>query len=345
MMPRCCVRCFNDAVIVGKISSTGQVTRCSYCGSTQVSCIEPAQLADKLELFTYGLREDENGQVFPDILSRYGIFSELVRDINVLVDDIFGAGASNKKYSFDLDVETYSKQWEDFKIELKHKNRFFPKATIYSSLFNRAPSRSAEEVFFQLLEQLTVPVNARDNFFRARISEQPLGAGQMGCPPPQSATGGRANPVGIPYLYTSDAMQACIAEVRPNNTSCIYVSHMTPVRELAVLDLTAPRKLCSASSFEEQQLAAVLGFLDLLELFSVELSKPVRPENTNLDYIPTQFLSEFIKSEAMLDGLVFNSSFGDGANYVFFDPDSLTPSAPQQYIVTRTVHEFGVAIN
>ncbi|MGV8691733.1 hypothetical protein ACV35Z_37515, partial [Pseudomonas aeruginosa] len=90
-------------------------------------------------------------------------------------------------------------------------------------------------------------------------------------------------------------------------------------------------------------LPTVLGFLSLLELFSAELSKPVRPENGNLEYIPTQFLCEFIKSEAKFDGLIFNSSFGDGKNYVFFDGATLTPSQPQKYVVNRTLHEYALA--
>lgn len=340
MMPRCCVQCFHDSVIVAKINAEGEISRCSYCGTSQVSCIDPAGLADKLELFTYGLREDENGIPFADILKSYGILSNGVRQTEILVNDIFGNNTADKRFSFNFDVASYTDQWEDFKTELKHKNRFFPKATIHSSLFSRLTPGSNEGVLFQLLEQLKIPVDVRESFFRARISEVPLVAHQMGCPPCEIVTGGRANPRGIPYLYVADSLITCISEVRPSNSSGVYVAQITPVRELSVLDLTTPRKHCSASAFGEEQLSAVLGFLGLLELFSDELSKPIRPENSNLDYIPTQFLCEFIKSEARFDGIVFNSSFGQGKNYVFFDGDSLTPAAPIKYIVNKTVHEY-----
>lgn len=339
-MPRCCVRCFQDSVIVSKIILEGEVSRCSYCGSNQVSCIDPAILTDKLELFTYGLVPNEKGYKFSQILDFYGLFSDQVRQPASLINDIFGAGAADKRFQFDFDVATYSDQWDEFKLELKHKNRFFPKATIHSSLFNRSISGGTEAVLFQLLEQLKTPINDRESFYRARISEAPLLANQMGCPPRERVTGGRANPLGIPYLYVADTIQTCISEVRPSNSSCIYVSEITPTRELWVLDLTSPRKQCSASAFGEEQLSAALGFLGLLELFSQELSKPVRPENGNLDYIPTQFLCEFIKSEAKFDGLIFNSSFGGGKNFVFFDGDLLVPTEPKMYIVNRTVHEF-----
>lgn len=340
MMPKCCVQCFHDSVIVAKINAEGTISRCSYCGTNQVSCIDPAGLADKLELFTYGLSEDENGYLFSDILKSYGVLSDGVRQTEILVKDIFGNNTASKRFSFDFDVASYTDEWEDFKIELKHKNRFFPKATIHSSLFSRLTPGSNEGVLFQLLEQLKIPVDVRESFFRARISEIPLNAGQMGCPPREIVTGGRANPLGIPYLYVADSLITCISEVRPSNSSGVYVAQVTPVRELSVLDLTTPRKHCSASAFGEEQLSAVLGFIGLLELFSNELSKPIRPENSNLDYIPTQFLCEFIKSEAKFDGIVFNSSFGQGKNYVFFDGNSLTPAAPIKYTVNKTIHEY-----
>jgi len=342
MMPRCCVRCFNDSVVVTKIISEGEVNRCSYCGTNQVPCIDPVNLADDLEIFTYCLVADEGGYSFPEILAFYGLLSEQVRKPAALIDDIFGAGAANLRFNFEFDVATYAAQWEDFKFELKHNNRFFPKATIHSALFSRAVTDGTDAVLFQLLEQLKTPVTERDGFFRARISESQLNANQMGCPPRERVTGGRANPLGIPYLYTADSLDTCICEVRPSNSSCVYVSEVTPVRELFVLDLTSPRELCSASAFGDEQLPAVLGFLGLLELLSEELSKPVRPENGGLEYIPTQFLCEFIKSEAKFDGLIFNSSFDNGKNYVFFDGGALASAEPQRYVICKTKHKYEI---
>lgn len=342
-MPRCCIRCFNDSVVVAKINAEGNISRCSYCGTSQISCIDPSALSNELELFTYGLKEDEEGIPFLDVLSLYGVLSNTVRRAENLIDDVFGPNTATRRYSLDFNVTSYTDQWEEFKLELKHKNRFFPKASIHASLFNKMSASSTDAVLFQLLEQLKIPVDTREHFFRARISETPLSADKMGCPPREIVTGGRANPVGIPYLYVADTLITCISEVRPSNSSRVYVSEVTPKRELSVLDLTAPRENSSASAFGEEQLPAVLGFLGLLELFSEELSKPIRPENSKLDYIPTQFLCEFIKSVAKFDGLVFNSSFGEGKNYVFFDGEELTPSQPQSYIVNRTRHEYGPA--
>lgn len=339
-MARCCTRCFQDSSIVSNISREGAIGRCSYCGSIQVHCIDPSSLSDKLELFTYGLIPDLGGFSFSEILSFYGIFSSGVKNQNQLIDEIFGVGASEKYFSFDFDVKNYEAQWEGFKLEIKHRNRFFPKSVIHLSLFNKNNIDASVDVLFQLFEQLEFTVSEIEVFYRARVSELELNADQMSCPPPERVTGGRANPVGIPYLYVADNLETCISEVRPSNSSYVYVSEFSPVHELKILDLTDPRKFCSASSFSENQLSEVLGFISLLELFSKELSKPVIPEKGNLEYIPTQFLSEFIKSEAKLDGISFKSSFGLGMNYVFFDGGKLSPKAPEKYVINSTRHEY-----
>ncbi|TON78738.1 hypothetical protein CGH49_24405 [Vibrio parahaemolyticus] len=47
--------------------------------------------------------------------------------------------------------------------------------------------------------------------------------------------------------------------------------------------------------------------------------------------MPTQFLCEYFKSLGTYDGIIFNSSFGKGKNYVFFDRDKFNISEPTVY--------------
>lgn len=340
-MPKCCTECFSDIALKEKINSTAQIGRCRYCYSDQVLCVEAVELKDKIELLTYGLIEDEQGATLADILTNvYCVIKSSVRDIHGLIDSIVSeTGASQKLYRFESNHIEQMQSWENFKQELTHINRFFPKNSIYSSVFKSPPEGNDSAVFFQLLEQLKVPLYEQEEFFRARISDEPLVAADMGCPPPKKATGGRANPAGIPYLYLAENLETCICEVRPNNSSTVYVSTSHPGKELNILDLTSPRRSCSVASFEEDQLGSVLNFLNLLELLSVDLSKPVRPENSNLEYIPTQFLCEFIKSEGKFDGLSFSSSFDCGKNFVIFDPKTFNINQPLKYLITNTRHE------
>ena len=84
-------------------------------------------------------------------------------------------------------------------------------------------------------------------------------------------------------------------------------------------DLTNPRKKASFLLQESESLENSLIHINLLEIFAKELSKPVLPNRTHLDYIPTQFICEFFKTVCGFHGLVFNSSFGNGKNIVLFD--------------------------
>jgi hypothetical protein len=315
------------------------VTRCTYCGTRRVHCIETIKLSEKLEIFFYGLEEEVNGKKFSEILSYYGVFEQSLEKIEHIVHDAFGDEILDKAYKFNFELDGFKSQWADFKEEIKHGNRFFPRGTMYSSLFSSSKESLDAAVFFQLLEQLETQVYPQDDFYRARISDSIIDSSKMGCPPKEITTGGRANPVGIPYLYLSDNVETCIAEVRPSNTSKVFVAKFSPVSELMVLDLTSPRKLCSASSFEEEQLSTVLNYLSLLEQLSLDLSRPVSRESSQLEYIPTQFLCEFIKSVPGFSGLMFKSSFSSGNNYVFFNDSALQAHVTQQYEVYETRHK------
>ncbi|WP_170938497.1 RES domain-containing protein [Halomonas campaniensis] len=332
------MKCISDSALLTKIHQEENVTRCTYCLTRRVHCIDTTKLAEKLEIFFYGLVEDAGGKKFSEILDYYGVFEQSLEKVEHIVQDAFGEEILDKTFSFNFELDGFKVQWADFKEEIKHGNRFFPRGIIYSSLFSSSKANVDAAVFFQLLEQLKTQVYPQDAFYRARISDSMIDLSKMGCPPKEIATGGRANPVGIPYLYLSDNIETCIAEVRPSNTSKVVVAKFSPIKELVVLDLTSPRKLCSASSFEEEQLSIVLNYLNLLEQLSLDLSRPVSKESSQLEYIPTQFLCEFIKSVPDFSGLMFKSSFSVGNNYVFFNDGDLQAHDACQHEVYETRH-------
>lgn len=48
----------------------------------------------------------------------------------------------------------------------------------------------------------------------------------------------------------------------------------------------------------------------------------MRRSDSVIDYVPTQFICEYIKYLAKADGVAFKSSLFEGINYVFFDVTS-----------------------
>ena len=58
------------------------------------------------------------------------------------------------------------------------------------------------------------------------------------------------------------------------------------------------------------------------DAISNDLSRPMRRYDSIVDYVPTQFICEYIKYSAKADGIAFRSSLCDGVNYVIFDTKS-----------------------
>lgn len=195
--------------------------------------------------------------------------------------------------------------------------------------------------FILLLESLTKTYSTSRPFYRARVSDYKLDIKDMRAPPNLSVTAGRANPIGISYLYLAENLNTCIAEVRPSNGCMVSVATFELKDEnLRFLDLTDPRKRASFLIQESDNLLDSLIHIDLLETFAEDLSKPVLPNRSHLDYIPTQFLCEYFKTVCGFHGLVFNSSFGKGKNLVLFDQDLVNDGDMKYVSISNIDHKF-----
>ena len=88
-----------------------------------------------------------------------------------------------------------------------------------------------------------------------------------------------------------------------------------------MVDLRDPRANVSPFILDSaEQIARVRGGLPLLERLGVELTKPVQPRSAAFEYIPSQYLCEFIKKRGY-EGVVYGSSVSDGINLALFNPD------------------------
>ncbi|WP_082001718.1 RES domain-containing protein [Rahnella aquatilis] len=339
-MPSCCSECFHDKEILEFIGKAHHSGRCGHCRKENVFIIEPKDLSHFFEPFLGLVTEVTDGLPLSAILNElFYIFNNDVRSIQRLTSEILGEDFDDKRYTLKQDFLEHISEWENFKEELKHQNRFFPKNTLYSSLF--APTlNNTESDLFQIIEQLKVEYDEGEEFFRARIHETPLSQQDMRMPPKEMASAGRANPIGISYLYLANQKNTCVAEVRPNNTSTIYISIFNSNRKLSIIDLTQPRKKLSVCAFDEGRFITIIGIIKLLETLSNELSKPVKPESSSIDYIPTQFLCEFLKSFSSCDGIAFESSFGLGKNFVFFSDEGFNIEEPIPHTIISIKHEF-----
>ena len=214
--------------------------------------------------------------------------------------------------------------WERLRVELVSTNRYFPDASF------------DKERLGELLTHL-IAEGVPTTWYRARLQSGNIvyPIGQMGAPPSGFASHGRANPPGIPYLYLGSTHETAIAEIRPHTGELASVADFQLNAGLHLVDLRDPRRLVSPFVFgDEDQIAALRSDVPFIERLGEELTQPVLPHRAAIDYVPSQYLCEFIKKLGY-HGVIYRSSVSDGMNLALFDPTKATAGAVMQRKVLR----------
>lgn len=148
--------------------------------------------------------------------------------------------------------------------------------------------------------------------YRQRIF-QGFDASGSGATPPPKAPEGRLNPRNISYLYMAEDPDTAIYEVKPVVQQAISLATIKSIKRLKVLDL------CKEFPFEKFMYEGYT--LDLPSLMQVVAHRFSIPNHGNvLDYIPTQYIAEYVKTVLDFDGIKFKSSLKNGGkNVVIFD--------------------------
>lgn len=205
--------------------------------------------------------------------------------------------------------------WKNFVVSLKHRNRF------HSNFLNS----KVFENFCRCFEK-HIPENAI--YLRGRIaqSEEGFKKKELNAPPDDRATTGRANAEGISRLYLADSQETVLKEVRAGVFDYVSIAEFKSKRMISVVDFTA---LDEYSPFSMQIDMQVLSInKENLENINIELGKPMRRTDNLLDYVPTQYLIDFIESihnektkKRIYDGVMYKSVMNlGGINLVIFEP-------------------------
>lgn len=325
----CCPNCFNDIFlrneIVAKSSTKG---RCSFCLNNDVPIIDPSELRDLFNPVIDIYEESESGvRLFKQIQNDWNIFLLEEENQEKLLNNITSINTSLIYRPIYEQEKQNIEQWESFREELKHSNRFFP---------NNAPTIDTIRPFGKYLGKR---FNKGDfYFYRARINnfQEPIGIAQMGKPPANKSTNGRANPIGIPYLYVASTPETAIAEIRGHKNETISVAKFEIVENLEIADLRDPRTTVTPFGIDDEELELIYTNLPFLELLGEELSKPIIPREANLEYLPSQYLSEIFKHIGF-HGIIYKSSVSDGDNFVLFDDNKIKAIEVNQYQITDVI--------
>ena len=324
----CCSECFSSNYLKDIINSNNQIGNCDFCGSRNVSIYDPKELSlifqNILDLYVV---DNQNGaslkeQLIIDFDNK--IFSlNVTENITNLLKEIFKYEIDSYKELFNNKVTlSFKKQekkqdlikplqttWDRFANEIKTSNRFHIKNTIDLKKLET------------LIKRYRKPVKRGKLFYRARISDKTgFPKSKMYNPPPDKTKSGRANPTGISYLYLANSVDTSLYEVRSTLYDFVTIGTFRLKEDIDIINLRGdiydPMFIADTDDLED-----FLIHRPFIRKLEFELSKPKRRSDTELDYLPTQYLSEFIKSIGF-DGVEYQSSlYSDGYNLAIFTPE------------------------
>ncbi len=320
---RCCANCFGDRLIREEyIDQCNPVVQtCDYCGASNASCVEPQSLGQWFSTLMATYEEVDDGEPIVELLTNEwrmfrdsGLRPAEAKDL--LADVLDDGEVVRRSFSPIAHSEGGNlRRWDDLRDEMMHKNRWF--------LAEPMDMDRIEELLNQLI---TSPASLGDlSWYRARLmsNDDPYELTNMGAPPPHLAGHGRANPAGIPYLYLGSTRATSVAELRPHTgeRACVAEFELASP-DLKLADLREPRGLISPLFGDESQIIKLRADLPLLERLGDELTRPVQPRGAPYEYIPTQYLCEFVKT-CGFDGVLYRSSVSsdDGINIAIFRPE------------------------
>ena len=169
----------------------------------------------------------------------------------------------------------------------------------------------------------------------------------MGPPPKNSAIEGRANPKGIPYLYLSTNEDTAIAEKRPWIGAEVTLGYFEILEDLNIVDTSTDKPKNPLTKFNKHfEIRSVESYSDAEKEeyiwgdINYAFSKPISANESTLKYLPTQFLSEKLKTIGY-DGIAYKSSLReDGHNICIFYPDKAKCFCCNMFTVNKIKYEY-----
>lgn len=338
----CCSKCFCDSELKPIIESLDQKGNCSICGCSEVYIYDTEKNTELIGYFDEFISIYSPIRSLPpsfpvaetrllkdELISNWNIFNNLnTTNIYRIITSICEEKYKEIPELFDYPVgiaELYNSDylnehsllktnsWKDFVTALKMQNRFH---TNYLNL----------RILERFCSYIRKPYKKGTIFFRGRISTADgLSTDKMGAPQYEKASAGRANATGIRCLYLANDVDTTIYEVRAGSFDFISVGKFELQKDIIVVDLKLIDKI---SPF-----IVDLDFLEHainkehLNKINAEMGKALRRSDSTLDYVPTQYISDFIKSieyngQPEYAGVEYNSTMNvSGFNLAIFYAD------------------------
>lgn len=334
----CCVRCFKDAEIIDIIKNRKTKGNCDFCGSKNISIYQldaDSTLADMfgelLDIYTTASSlpasfPKENRDLLKNIFyNKWSIFNLAPDSIYRLLTSICHEKYADQPELFDQPVgilESQDKdylnefsiignyQWHDFIKFIKYINRF------HTDHINK----NVLNLFIRCVKK---SYRAGKIFYRARVCTDEVGFAktEMGPPPIELAAAGRVNPAGISVLYLADSIKTTLHETRAGVFDYVTVGNFRLKRDIEIVDFASLDKISPFIANNTMGISYTQHAINIehLKLISQEIARPLRRHDSTLDYLPTQYISDYIKSQNY-DGVEYISTMcQNGFNLAIFD--------------------------
>lgn len=330
----CCEKCFRNHDMQGVIQNKQLQGDCDICGSKAVFIIPlgpTCALRDNFDFLLDVYTSEENlPREYPQglldhienhLCNEWSIFNLDTKQISQFLhalypepNDARNPLITTRVGMLEKDDESYltqnsivgSSTWDAFVEAIKFQNRFF------SYGIN-------DDVMQPFLEFVKKTYKKGSIFFRARIAPSSKGfpLDMMGAPPREKATSGRANSEGISCLYLSDSEETTLHEARVGEYDYVSIAQFEAIEDVEVVNIALLSEISPFLGSDITQLAVNVANFKRL---SIEIAKPMRRHDSPLDYLPTQYLCDYIKSLGYV-GFEYRSAMNeDGSNLAIFYP-------------------------
>jgi len=361
---RCCEKCFDDTYLKEYIREHGRLGTCQFCLARRVHVIEAGELEDLFTRFTALYSPLQVGVNAPPdmdvhrigdplgtiIQEQWGIFSDRLGDTerhHDLLSEIFTANLRNEEILDAPDVNelwtdrdwmhhSLLDRWGEIAEELKHPEEHQPIAPdLEPDEADLAGAMDTLQWFEEDIGHSVVTLPAGSQVFRVRLGyrEQdyqtlPYPIAEVGAPPAAAVTlPGRANAVGVSYLYAAADERTAVAEKRPHRGALVTLASGRTTRELRLVDLSAGMTLSSPFECNGDYLPSLVESCELFNNLNSEFAKPLRHTDDVHEYLPTQFFADWVKDHHY-DGIRYGSAMSEGGtNIVLFDPAAVELTA------------------
>lgn len=358
----CCTNCFIDAEIKAIIESGKIIGDCDFCGKKHTAVYDvnsDTTLADNFE----GLLESytpikslpsyypkEKTDLLKNMLAiQWRIFNVKPEIIYRLITCICHEKYDENPELFDTPVGIWQNYDNDFLMEnaiiTNHSWNEFVEAIKWENRFHT--NYINEDILNLFIRCVRKPYSAGKQFFRARICSSVTGylPAEMGAPPREIATAGRANPNGISMLYLANSVKTTLHEIRAGVYDYVTVGTFELLSDIEVVNLADIDKISpffAANLYGIDFIRQAVNF-DSLKIISQEMAKPLRRHDSSLDYLPTQYISDFIKSKSYAGIEYVSTMFPGGVNVAIFDESLLNCIKTTVYDIKALTYDFNEA--